>query len=297
MLKHANAPTRFFTLAPNEIIRHPRLSSDAKVLLLWALSLPEGAETAPQDIARQAGWNSRKLTRAKRELAAERYLYEWRYQGSNGRWATDQLISNEPLEKEQAARVRHGAPSEPKPPVGAATDRPVGRPPEDKTRENTPHPAESADEAVVALAAVSRAEPRLRLSGRDVRELAPLAAEWLARGATSAELHTALTSGLPYPIHSPAALVRDRLTRKLPDPPPEPPEPGGSPPSAAARVRTCTDCAVTDFVPLQDERRCRNCRRARADTAPAPLSPVTVRGAALVRAGLRRRLPAPPAPA
>lgn len=220
MLRHAIAPARFFSQVPNEIIRHPRLSSDAVRLLLWQLSLPEGANEPLYESAKRAGIKKTAFLRAKRELASEGYLHDWRRQDRAGRWSRSQLVSNVPLTAEQAAAVRDtGQPTAPEPAVGEPGARPVGRSLDNNTGENTSHHPDRR--GAQALAAAVHGDPRLRLGSRDVRQLAPLASEWLARGATPQELREALTSGLPDRIHSPAAITRDRLLRKMPDPLPE----------------------------------------------------------------------------
>ncbi|WP_414168745.1 hypothetical protein ACMATS_21435 [Streptoverticillium reticulum] len=234
MLRHVIAPARFFSQVPNEIIRHPRLSSDAVRLLLWQLSLPEGANEPLYESAKRAGIKKTAFLRAKRELASEGYLHDWRRQDRAGRWSRSQLVSNVPLTAEQAVAVRDTgqptppptpapaptpAPTAPEPAVGVPSARPVGRSQTSNTKENTPHPDHRRGAQL--LAAAVHGDPRLRLGSRDVRQLAPLASEWLARGATPQELREALTSGLPEPVHSPAAITRDRLLRKMPDPLPE----------------------------------------------------------------------------
>ncbi len=225
MLRNLIAPARFFVQISTDIVRHPRLSSDAKCLLLWQVSLPPGADEPLSESARRAGIKKTAFMRAKRELMAEGYVHEWRRPGARGRWSTTQLLSNVPLTPEEAVAVRDGQPAAPPTASPQAVGRPkrksVGRP-QEKTAEHTPHPPHPLTErGADALAAVSYGERRLRLSGRDIRQLAPLAAEWLTRGATPAELREALTSGLPDVVHSPAGLARDRLTRKMPPPAPE----------------------------------------------------------------------------
>ncbi|WP_160311685.1 hypothetical protein, partial [Streptacidiphilus melanogenes] len=74
-------------------------------------------------------------------------------------------------------------------------------------------------EAAATLFRVLRPEPRLRLGAVEALNLAPLVAPWLEGGCTEADLARALLSGLPTQVHAPVALLRDRLTRKLPSPP------------------------------------------------------------------------------
>ncbi|WP_309239352.1 hypothetical protein [Streptomyces lunaelactis] len=86
----------------------------------------------------------------------------------------------------------------------------------DEADEPAPAPAPSSSEAYGVLARLGRTEPRMTLSAADCAALEPLAAEWLARGATHNHLSQALTAGLPSPVHSPAAIARTRLENKMP---------------------------------------------------------------------------------
>ncbi|MEU1783074.1 hypothetical protein ABZ545_26850 [Streptomyces abikoensis] len=275
MFRHAIAPTRFYTPVSNEIIRHPRLSSDAKCLLLWQLSLPPGADEALSESARRAGIKKTAFGHAKRELIAEGYVHEWRRSGPRGRWSTTQLVSNVPLTPAEALALRDGRdtvtpPTDSSPAPGQPTGHAVGRP-QENTGENTPNPR-----ATAALTAVSRSERRLRLSARDVKALAPLAAEWFSRGATLAELRDALTSGLPDAVRSPVGLARDRLTRKMPDPAPEP-----TPPPVP--LSSCAGGCGRVFRPVTDEATCLDCRTERAADDASGAIAATRRGMAAIR--------------
>ncbi|MEY9870932.1 hypothetical protein ABH931_000386 [Streptacidiphilus sp. MAP12-33] len=134
--------------------------------------------------------------------------------------------------------------------------------------------------AVATLFRVLRPEQRLRLGTAEALSLAPLVAGWLDRGASEQELATALLSGLPSRIHAPVALLRHRLTQKLP------PE---RPPAAAVpkpRWHECGRCAD----PVPEPGICRPCAGlVPRQPAVGPVSATTARGAALVRAALRGR--------
>ncbi|MFI1678904.1 hypothetical protein [Streptomyces sp. NPDC020607] len=90
--------------------------------------------------------------------------------------------------------------------------------------------------AFILLAALGRTAPALSLSYADCVALEPQVMTWFARGAAEPEVLRALTAGLPSPVHSPAALVRSRLTAKLP------PEPAAARP--ALRVLECGTCGA-----------------------------------------------------
>ncbi|MEU7132964.1 hypothetical protein [Streptomyces sp. NPDC046261] len=277
MLRHAIAPARFFSQVPNEIIRHPRLSAEAVRLLTWQLSLPDGANEPLSETAKQAGIRKTAFIRAKRELIAEGYVHEWRRQGPNGRWTTTQLVTNTPLSADDAMALRdgHGLVARPtvgKPAVGEPKSRSVGRHPkntEEKTYNPPSQPSHLAvppalvDRGGLIVAAVSHRDRRLRFTGRDVQHLAPLAGEWLLRGATVQEIREALTDGLPDRVHSPAALARNRLIRKMPDAPPFPARATPAP----QPLRACDGGCDRVFRPVGDETRCRDCRQAAAEEA------------------------------
>ncbi|MGW3039139.1 hypothetical protein ACWC9T_03625 [Kitasatospora sp. NPDC001159] len=97
---------------------------------------------------------------------------------------------------------------------GASTDS-APDPPEERSA-TSPSPTPPSSPAYAALAGLGVADTRLALSAADCEALEPLAAEWLARGATPALFTAALTAGLPTPVHSPAAFTRRRLLDKMP---------------------------------------------------------------------------------
>ncbi|MGA5129392.1 hypothetical protein ACPCTO_06240 [Streptomyces olivoreticuli] len=285
MLKHAIAPAGFFTQVSNEIIRHPRLSAEAVRLLTWQLSLPDGVDQSLSQTAERAGIKKTAFMRAKRELIAEGYVHEWRCQGRDGRWSRPQLVSNVPLTAEEAAAVHGRRPTGEEPAVGEPAVRSVGRS-QEKTEEKTSHPPHPlAERGAQALAAVAYAERRLRLTARDVARLAPLAGEWLLRGATVKQLRAELTDSLPDHIRSPAGLLRDRLTRKMPDPAPEPaprPQP----------LRACSGGCGRMIRPVADETACRDCRLESADDTSGAVA-ATQRGMEAIREALLARLSDP----
>ncbi|MFC9678431.1 hypothetical protein [Streptomyces sp. NPDC056948] len=133
--------------------------------------------------------------------------------------------------------------------------------------------------AHLLLAALGRTAPVLSLSQADCAMLAPLVAEWFERGASEDDVLRALTAGLPTPVHHPAALVRNRLTGKLP--PPRPP----------LRVLECANCGAPGRPESLPGGRCNACRGERAPAQPpAPLSAPTIHDrAAEIRAAMSQR--------
>ncbi|WP_406331702.1 hypothetical protein [Streptomyces sp. NBC_00203] len=152
------------------------------------------------------------------------------------RWVTRTYWSRTPRSLEwwaEFARERHGrdvtqayqpglarteSPAPDTAPVPASTAPPSPAP--DATPDGCPTPdAEAAPEPSAAYRTLVRlrvADPRMPLSEADCRALEPLAAEWLSRGATPAELTRALTDGLPPAVTNPGGFARTRLESKMP---------------------------------------------------------------------------------
>ncbi|MGW0907053.1 hypothetical protein [Streptomyces sp. NPDC002853] len=151
------------------------------------------------------------------------------------------------------------------------------------TRGEVPEPHTSGPQrptrsrALVLLAALGRTAPALPLSYADCVALEPQLTEWFARGATEPDVLRALTAGLPTPVHSPAALVRSRLTTKLP------PEPV---PRPALRVLECGRCGTPGRPEALPGGTCGPCRGESGPARPAThLPPAAVRAhAAAARA-------------
>ncbi|WP_329621976.1 hypothetical protein OG357_17125 [Streptomyces sp. NBC_01255] len=99
------APSRDFTQLTNAIIRHPRLNSDATRILNWQLSLPSHSRQILSETAKEARIGACSFSRAKQQLKAKGYVHERRVQGEGGLWATQQLVSSEPLRAEEAAKI------------------------------------------------------------------------------------------------------------------------------------------------------------------------------------------------
>lgn len=136
--------------------------------------------------------------------------------------------------------------------------------------------------AHILLAALGRTAPVLSLSQADCATLAPLVTEWFERGSSEDDVLRALTAGLPTPVHHAAALVRKRLTSKLPPPPtPRPP----------LRVLECANCGAPGRPESLPGGRCSACRGERTPahlSAPLPAPTVHAR-AAEVRAAMSQR--------
>ncbi|MET9595202.1 hypothetical protein ABZY45_30415 [Streptomyces sp. NPDC006516] len=243
MLWHAIAPSRGYTKAANELVRTQRLSSDAKILLLYVQGLPEDRrDVALSEHARALGITGRAYQKAKKLLVVHGYLYEWRRQGGRGFWTTEQLLANVVLGPEEALAAREGcavpvggSPGERIPTVGQPEARVVGgyEPVDEEREKNSPHPptepAPQADEltdgphaaeAERVLLSLRHVHRSLHLGVAEARKLVRLAVVWLRHGVTAAEMRRVLTSDLPVGgVRSAIGFLRHRLVQKLPEGP------------------------------------------------------------------------------
>ncbi|MFF6774286.1 hypothetical protein ACFY8W_12055 [Streptomyces sp. NPDC012637] len=289
------APSHGFTQFSHELIRHPRLNSDAVRLLTWQLSLPEGARESLSRTAERARIGACAFTRAKRQLKEEGFVHERRMQVAGGRWVTQQLLSNRPLNEAEAAKLLGGmpmsvaapahvhapapapapAPSPRIPAVGEPAPPPTdGHPKKDRDEDTSnppPEPApetEPGDEARVLLTALPLLSPALRNIPPGMRdELARLVARWLAAGHTPDDVRRHILRGLPgprTPLHRPGGLLRYLLR--------EVPPVVARPAPRLAGTRECEGDHVQGmlFRPVADETLCGACSAAeRPATAPA----------------------------
>ncbi|MFD3379951.1 MULTISPECIES: hypothetical protein [unclassified Streptomyces] len=162
----------------------------------------------------------------------------------------------------------------------------------DVPQESPEKPRPTRSRAHILLAALGRTNPSLSLSARDCEDLAPLLMEWLVRGATDEHVLQSLTAGLPVPVHSPAALIRTRLTTKLP-PEPEPEQKRA--PRPPLRVLECAKCGAPGRPEALPGGICGPCRGEAAPPGPSlPLTSTAVHAhAAAARAAMvdRRERP------
>ncbi|MFE5999753.1 hypothetical protein ACFQ6C_23235 [Streptomyces sp. NPDC056454] len=247
MLWHAIAPVRRYTKASHDVVRHPRLCSDAKILLLYVQGLPdEQTHVALSEHGRKLGIKGRAFQRAKEQLVLNGFVHERRVSGERGLWVTHQLFSNVPLSEGDALAVwrdagvgvRSSAPSARFPAVGQPGGRTAGHqlPVDEELGENASRPpAEPPPEtdALVELSPQEREAERVLLSLRhshrqlhlgvaEARELVGAAAEWLRRGVSAGELRGVLSSGLPSDgVRCAVKFLRHRLVQKMPEDPGE----------------------------------------------------------------------------
>ncbi|MEV7686427.1 hypothetical protein [Streptomyces bungoensis] len=286
--RHHIAPPRAYTQFSHDIIRHPRLSSDAVRLLTWQLSLPQGTRESLSRTAERANIGACAFTRAKRQLKDEGFVHERRVQGPGGHWVTQQLVSNVPLSPAEAAKILGQIPVSPSSPqlapspripaVGQPTSPPTdGHPRKDPREKTSHHPAEPSaavtepPEAARALVATSpHLSPDLRRIPRGMQEeLARLVSGWLTAGHTPAGIRTHILRGLPddgTPVHRPGGLLRYLLR----DVPPTGPAPlpaastTATEPRLSSRLTALRECEgdhvqATLFRPVGTETRCHHC--------------------------------------
>ncbi|MFD4646364.1 hypothetical protein [Streptomyces sp. NPDC058441] len=263
--------TSGFTVLPNAILQHSELSLTARGLLCLLLSQPEHtAETIKSLTADVAEGNAR-VTKATKELQAAGYIVVTNHQNERGHWSKAVAVYDVPQavapkdETPKAGRLRarisgleplRGKNQEKNPPVPqpSVAVEDMGR------GEEAPQQSEEIGRAAAALGRLSDAVPSLKLSASDVLKLAPVAAEWLARGASELQLRNELTEGLPATIKSPRALLADRLTRKMPPVP-----------VVVEKLTECGECGT--YLPRgQKAGICSQC----AGVAPAASEPTPV---------------------
>ncbi|MGW2637570.1 hypothetical protein [Streptomyces sp. NPDC001348] len=208
--------------------------------------LPDGADISVKTLAKELPYGQCALRTALNNLHRAGHLRRGRENitGPGGsRWITRSWWSRTARDDDWWAAFTRG-------------DVPENAPPE------RARPTRSR--AHILLAALGRTAPALSLSEADCARLAPLVAEWFARGATDEAVVTALTAGLPTPVHHPAALLHRRLTAKLP------PAPAPRPP---LRILECAECRIPGPPEALPGGLCGACRGERSPARPhTPLS-------------------------
>ncbi|MFD6797822.1 hypothetical protein ACFWCQ_05065 [Streptomyces cyaneofuscatus] len=272
MLWHAIAPVRRYTKASHDVVRHPRLCSDAKILLLYVQGLPgEQTHLALSEHGRMLGIKGRAFQRAKEQLVVNGFVHERRVSGARGLWTTLQLFANVPLSDDDALAVWREAaactgvsPSVQFPAVGNPGGRVVGHqlPVDEELGENSSRPPTGAPlegefvaaELVVlspqeaqaerVLLSLRNSDRQLRLGVREARELVGLVVEWLRRGVSAGELRRVLSSGLPTKgVRSAVGFLRHRLEMKMPE------APAGEKPPAVAEAEAEAEVGAEEAPP------------------------------------------------
>ncbi|MET9963016.1 helix-turn-helix domain-containing protein [Streptomyces sp. NPDC006326] len=234
----------------NHLLQHPDLSATAIGVAAYIQSLPEGAPVGIKALAERFREGEIRIGSALRELEAHGYLERRRVRLETGQVVTRTFSYNHP-----------GAPAEPPPPPPPPPSqepvpepepepRPLPRPQPEPPAAGPVHPG-----AADVLAGLRRRDPRLLLSERDVRRLAPALSLWLERGADPEAIGQALSANLPEPLHHPASVLAYRLAALLP---PHLPEALPKPPVRRPDpFQTCDGCDRAFRAP--EPGRCRDC--------------------------------------
>jgi hypothetical protein len=283
---HRTARMRYFTVLGNEVLRDNRLSFCARGILGYLLSLPDGQRTDIRALTDRTPEGRERVASALRELEALGYLRRTVKRTPEGRLFTDVDVYDTPGGASSQVTPGSEPPGSGDAACAADGDHPVKKqdeeptlppagPPDDPEPGRAGHGSpEDTAHSLAVLARLARAEPRLSLGHGEAAALAPLVTQWCRRGVSDPHIITSLTSGLPATVHSPAALVADRLRRKLPAQ------------RTPARPRfECEQCRA----PVPTAGVCLGCRRPELSESRCGIdfADVRSRGAALARSVLR----------
>ncbi|GAA2426236.1 hypothetical protein GCM10010388_12190 [Streptomyces mauvecolor] len=191
--------------------------------------LPEGADISVKTLAKVLPYGQCALRTALQRLVGAGHLRRGREHllgSDSARWVTRTWFSRTARDDAWWAEFTRGCVAdEPPPPAPAPEISPSSTQPPTRSR------------AFILLAALGRTAPALSLSARDCSDLEPLVMPWFERGATEQDVLRALTTGLPTPVYSAAAITRTRLVAKLP------PE-RAAPVRPALRILECVKCGA-----------------------------------------------------
>ncbi|MEV7235926.1 hypothetical protein AB0N06_18595 [Streptomyces sp. NPDC051020] len=294
--------TAHFTVITNALAQRPGSAVTVGVAA-YILSLPDGARVSVAALCAHFTEGEILISRALRELEDAGYLERRRVRGANGLIHTRTYFYDVPGQGDRPTpppRPRKPSTAEDMPApdtetgsasTGDAQDAPAPAP--ESGASTAAAPASSAPEsveagcgtaapnsgvappplslddadaqAVVILASLRIVNPRLILSRREVAELAPAVAEWLARGVGAEEITRALTRDLPDPLRArPSRILAYRLGEQpiaVPATPPDRPNTlpwqtceGCERAFRAARPGSCRECRHCDGSPDIDER-------------------------------------------
>lgn len=251
-----------FTVVGNHLARHPDLSAVAIGLGVYIQSLPDGAAVGIKDLTRRFREGEITIARALKELERAGYLERTRVRTESGQVVTRTRWYECPGRVDLVKR--RPAPVRPPEPTAAPPQQKPAQPPAQPPAELPPVDQPAAD----LLAGLRRLDPRLLLSEKDVRRLAPAVRAWLDRGVGPAQVVRTLTADLPVvTIPWPARLLGYRLANWLP--PALPAGPVGPPPPARPApplpFQTCDGCERVFRAAKPG--RCRDCRPAAHEAA------------------------------
>ncbi|MDF6044015.1 hypothetical protein LRD69_18125 [Streptomyces sp. JH14] len=220
--------------------QHPRTATDFRHLppreaavAAYVDRLPDGADISVKTLAKVLPYGQCALRTALNNLQRAGHLRrgsEHVIGSGSAHWVTRTFFSRTPRDDAWWAAFTRG-----------------DTPPEQQRK--------TRSRAFVLLAALGRTAPALSLSATGCAALEPYVTVWFDRGATEAQLLHALTDGLPVPVHHAAALVRSRLTAKMP-----PERVAPSAPRAVLRVLECAKCGAPGRAEALPGGECGLCR-------------------------------------
>ncbi|GHJ92995.1 DNA-binding protein [Streptomyces sp. NE5-10] len=267
--KHLNAPspayglvhhnvrlTTRYVVISNALAQHRELSLLAIGLATHLQSLPAGSCVGIKAIASRFPESEFRIAAAMRELEAHGYLARTRRRLPDGRILPLTISYNSPGADPAAVRETRAAPK-PREPRPEPETPPAPAPPP-----LTPRHARAAE----LLCGLRAHAPRLLLSERDVRRLAPGVTAWLERGAQPDAVRRTLCADLPHDLAYPAGLLAHRLAALMPPPLPAAPAapaavgPAAVGPAAVGPLQNCDDCDRAYRAP--EPGRCRGCEAA-----------------------------------
>lgn len=274
--------TADFTVLAN-VLAQRRGSAVTIGVAAYISSLPDGSPVSIAALCEHFTEGEILISRALRELEGAGYLERRRERISTGQIRTRTYFytvpgsDTDPDHPPQPPCPRgplrqQGDASRPvRTTVRTTAEPPSGRPeptqPEPEQREGAgPALADADPGAVAVLASLRRIDPRLILSEREARRLAPPVTEWLAAGVEPYRIAELLTTGLPaHFMGRPSGLLATRLRETpLPIPVRAPQLPAGG--TVVHPFQTCEGCERAFRAPAPGH--CRDCRsRGRLRTA------------------------------
>ncbi|MGW4806037.1 hypothetical protein [Kitasatospora sp. NPDC004272] len=269
---HRSAHARNFTVLPNEVLQDRRLTYTSRGLLIDLLSRPDGWREDGRHMADTSPQGRRAVYNALKELVLAGYYRVVKVQQDDGTIVSENHVYDTPQSLLLPGAALPG-PGSPEPDAAVVLpkdpDKEPALPAARAGRREVVVVNGRLREAAALLLRVVRPEKRLRIGQAEAEDLAPLVVQWQERGASAADLAAALLYGLPHPMHSAFAVLRNRLERKMP-PVPAPP--------ATPRYAECARCH--DPVPRPGI--CAPC------AGLAPRTPAVGGGAAATRTGAAR---------
>lgn len=292
-----------YTVLPNEMLQRRDLSFLALGILAYLISLPKDNDVTVAKIEAMRKEGKAAVRGAIAELRALGYYIKEDRQDDRGRvrgWSAVTDTPNVFSQVAPTAEIQPGGLSPVgEPDGGLSAENPVKEtsvketfpsPNPSATAAKAPEGAEEAPKGEGARQSVSREDVRAAesilgaVAARDRRltvprsaaaRLAPVIAEWLARGASERQVIDAAVSGPNEGIRSAERIIKHRLDKLMPV----------ATVTRITSVKPLQDCPVCE-LPWRGEGVCDGCKRGQKRQIPAPADDPAIRGAARARAML-----------